>query len=80
METVIRLAPDVIIDDGEMAQSTEERRRHSEATLRLWHAAQAAAREDRVHTVPSEAFTVPGPRVVEVAATLAEWLHGVRVP
>jgi iron complex transport system substrate-binding protein len=80
METVIRLAPDVIIDDGEMAQTREERQRHSEATLRLWRAAPvAAARENRVHTVPSEAFTVPGPRVVEVAATLAQWLHGVRV-
>jgi iron complex transport system substrate-binding protein len=80
METVIRLAPDVIIDDGEMSDTTEDRRRRSAATLRLWKAAPVdAARGDRVYTVPSEAFTVPGPRVVEVAETLAMWLHGVTV-
>jgi len=80
METVIRLAPDVIIDDGEMSDTTEDRRRRSAATLELWKSAPVdAARGDRVHTVPSEAFTVPGPRVVEVAETLAAWLHGVSV-
>lgn len=78
METVIRLAPDVIIDDGEMGDTAEDRRRRSAATLKLWKSAPVdAARGDRVHTVPSEAFTVPGPRVVEVAETLAMWLHGV---
>lgn len=81
MESVIRLAPDVIIDDGEMGDSVEDRRRRSALALQLWQTAPVtAAREGRVHTVPSEAFTVPGPRVVQVAETIATWLHGARFP
>jgi hypothetical protein len=30
-----------------------------------------------VHAVVSDAFVVPGPRVVEVAETMAQWLHGI---
>ncbi len=78
MESVIRLAPDVIVDAGEMGDTPEDRQRRSEATLRLWKETRVGAgREGHVHAVISEAFTVPGPRVVEVAQTFAQWIHGV---
>jgi iron complex transport system substrate-binding protein len=80
METVIRLAPDVIIDDGEMGDTPEESRQKADAMVQLWRQSPVSAgREGRVYAVVSEAFTVPGPRVVEVAETVAMWLHGVSV-
>jgi iron complex transport system substrate-binding protein len=81
METVIRLAPDVIVDGGDMGDTPEDKRRRAESTLRIWSQSTVdAARAGRVHPVISDAFVVPGPRVTEVADTLAEWFHGVRLP
>jgi iron complex transport system substrate-binding protein len=79
METVIRLAPDVIVDAGDMGDTSEERRRRETATLALWsrQTMVAAVARHEVHVVTSDAFVVPGPRVVEVAETLAAWIHGV---
>jgi iron complex transport system substrate-binding protein len=78
METVLRVSPDVIIDGGNMGDTPEQREAVGAATLKLWKAQPlAAARAGRVHTVVSDAFVVPGPRVVEVAETMAAWLHGV---
>jgi iron complex transport system substrate-binding protein len=78
METVIRLAPDVIIDAGDMGDTPEERRSRQAATEALWKRQQlAAARGGRVHAVISDAFVVPGPRVVEATETMARWLHGI---
>jgi iron complex transport system substrate-binding protein len=79
METVIRLAPDVIVDAGDMGDTADERRRKEAATLELWRRQTmvAAAARHEVHVVMSDAFVVPGPRVVEVAETLAQWIHGV---
>jgi iron complex transport system substrate-binding protein len=81
METVIRLAPDVIVDAGDMGDTPADRLRREAATLRSWSAqtAVAAVRARAVHPVMSDAFVVPGPRVVEVADTLANWLHGVEI-
>jgi iron complex transport system substrate-binding protein len=76
MESVIRLDPDVIIDAGDMGETESEHRRREPTTLRLWRhqphvrAAQAGA----VHAVTSDAFVVPGPRVVDAAETIARWL------
>jgi iron complex transport system substrate-binding protein len=81
METVISLKPDVIIDVGEMgetSESSELRRRITEslwATQRLVSAVQTGS----VHAVVDEAFVVPGPRVIDVARTMAAWFHGVTV-
>ena len=79
METVIRLAPDVIVDAGDMGDTPADRSLRETATLGSWHAqtAVAAVREHGIHPVMSDAFVVPGPRVVDVAETLASWLHGV---
>ncbi len=77
METVIRLAPDVIVDAGDMGDTVEEHVRRQSITEGLWRRQTAveAARTGAVHAVTSDAFVVPGPRVVEAAETLASWLR-----
>jgi len=80
METVLHLAPDVIVDAGDMGDTPEEHIRRRPETERLWLQRRdlAAVQQKRVHAVTSDAFVVPGPRVVEAAETLGNWLHGVR--
>ena len=79
METVISLAPDVIVDVGEMGESPADSDRRRQITEALWHRQPLvkAVREGGVHAVNDEAFVVPGPRIVEVARAMARWLHGV---
>ena len=78
METVIRLAPDVIIDAGDMGDTPGDRRSRQVLTEGLWKQQRlAAAKSGRVHAVISDAFVVPGPRVVEATETMALWLHGI---
>lgn len=72
METVIRLQPDLIVDAGDMGETVEEHVRRQPITERLWR--QQANVDAAVHAVTSDAFVVPGPRVVEAAETLARWL------
>lgn len=81
METVIRLAPDVVVDAADMGEAPETRRRKQPETEAMWRreSAVAAVKANAIHVVTSDAFLVPGPRVVEVAETLASWLHGVQV-
>ena len=76
METVIRLAPDLIVDAGDMGDTVEEHVRRQPTTERLWRqqANVKAAQANGIHAVTSDAFVVPGPRVVEAAETLARWL------
>ena len=76
METVIRLEPDLIVDAGDMGETEEEHRRRQPVTERLWRQQThvKAARANGIHAVTSDAFVVPGPRVAEVAETLARWL------
>ncbi len=79
METVIRLEPDVIIDAGDMEDRPNERRAREPVTLGMWRRQQiAGTRAARVHVVLSDAFVIPGPRMIEAAQTMATWLHGVR--
>jgi iron complex transport system substrate-binding protein len=80
METVIRLAPDVVVDAADMGETSESRRRRQPETEAMWRreGAVAAVRANAIHVVTSDAFLVPGPRVVEVAETLASWLHGIQ--
>jgi iron complex transport system substrate-binding protein len=79
METVIGLAPDVIVDVGEMGESPEDSLRREQVTEALWRRQTlvTAARHGAVHAVNDEAFVVPGPRIVEVARAFARWFHGV---
>ena len=78
METVISLAPDVIIDVGEMGETPADSERRRKTTESLWSQQRlvAAVRSGNVHATNDEAFVVPGPRVVEVARTMAHWFHG----
>src|SRR6185295_15465049 len=80
METVIRLAPDVVVDAADMGDTPESRRRRQPETEAMWRRedAVAAVRANAVHVVTSDAFLTPGPRVVDVAETLASWLHGIQ--
>jgi iron complex transport system substrate-binding protein len=77
METVIRLDPDVIVDAGDMGDTVAEHVRRQPITEGLWRQQDAvrAARTGAVHAVTSDAFVVPGPRVVEAAESLAGWLR-----
>jgi iron complex transport system substrate-binding protein len=79
METVIRLDPDLIVDAGDMGETTAEHVRRQPITEGLWRQQTAvrAARSGDVHAVTSDAFVVPGPRIVEAAETLAGWLRAV---
>jgi iron complex transport system substrate-binding protein len=77
METVIRLDPDVIVDAGDMGDTVAEHERRQPVTEGLWRRQTllTAARTGAVHAVTSDAFVVPGPRVVEAAEILARWLQ-----
>lgn len=77
METVIRLSPDLIVDAGDMGDTVEEHLRREPATERLWRQQGhvKAAQGNGIHAVTSDAFVVPGPRVVEAAETLARWIN-----
>lgn len=79
METVISMAPDVVVDVGEMGESPADSDRRRQIAEDLWRGQTLvkAVGEGGVHAVHDEAFVVPGPRIVEVARALARWLHGV---
>jgi iron complex transport system substrate-binding protein len=79
METVISLAPDVIIDIGEMGESPSDSDRRRQSTESLWarQTLVKAVRDHAVYSVHDEAFVVPGPRIFQVARAMAKWLHGV---
>jgi ABC-type Fe3+-hydroxamate transport system substrate-binding protein len=81
METVIGLAPDVVVDVGEMGESPADSERRRGITEGLWQRQTLvkAVRDGHVHATNDEAFVVPGPRIVLVARQLAAWLHGVEV-
>jgi iron complex transport system substrate-binding protein len=77
MESVIRLEPDLIVDAGDIGETEADHRQRQPITERLWREQQThvkAARANGIRAVTSDAFVVPGPRVVEVAETLARWL------
>lgn len=82
LESILRLAPDVIVDAADdMGDAPEARGARRAQTERLWQAQPlVAASGSRVYVAATEAFVVPGPRVVEVARALAAWLHGARFP
>jgi len=82
METIIALAPDVLIDVGEMGESPADSARRRATTESLWARQRLvkAVRDGAVHVTTDDAFVVPGPRVIDVAERMATWFHGVRFP
>ena len=81
MESVIRLAPDVLIDVGEMGESPDDSDRRRATTERLWAREKLvkAVRDGGVHVSTDEAWVVPGPRMIDIAELMAEWFHGIRL-
>lgn len=82
METVISLAPDVIIDVGEMGTLPADSDRRLAITEGLWRKQTLvkAVRDGRVHATTDQAFVVAGPRIVEIAERMATWFHAVTLP
>ena len=77
LEDVLARNPEVIIDMGEMAETTGVTERQKQAVVALWGKVPSltAVREKRVHAVASDVFVVPGPRIVEAAKAFAAMLH-----
>lgn len=77
LEDILARRPEVIIDMGDMAETTgvtEERKR---SVVELWkrHPSIPAVRSGRVHAVASDIFVVPGPRAVNAAREFQRMLH-----
>ncbi len=77
MEAVLRLAPDVIVDMGDMAVTTGVTEEHKRSVVKLWESQQAirAVTKKKVFAVAADIFVVPGPRVVEAAEAFAAMLQ-----
>jgi iron complex transport system substrate-binding protein len=77
IEQVLARNPEVIVDMGEMAQTTGVTEQQKRAVVALWnrYPALAAVKQRRVFAVASDIFVVPGPRVVEAARAFAQMAH-----
>lgn len=73
LEQILRRQPDVIIDRSDMGGSPDA----SARLLQLWspYPRIPAVTQNRVFNVTSDAYFVPGPRVVDLARELAALLH-----
>lgn len=78
LETVMRLDPDVIIDAAAMADRIEETAALRERVLRPWLLRKdlKAVKRDGVYPVFTEAFTLPGPRMIETLDFIENALRG----
>jgi iron complex transport system substrate-binding protein len=77
IEEVLARRPEVIIDRGDMAETNRVTSEHEKAVVQLWSrwSILPAVQARRVHAVASDAFVIPGPRVVEAARALARMIH-----
>jgi iron complex transport system substrate-binding protein len=82
METIISLAPEVLVDIGEMGESPADSDRRRAVTAALWQRQSLvkAVRDGNVQIMTDDAFVVPGPRMVDIAERMAAWFHGVNFP
>jgi iron complex transport system substrate-binding protein len=78
LETVLRENPDVILDLSGEQKSEAERQAARGASLSLWqqNGELTAVRNGHVYVGTSNAMLVPGPRTVEAAQILFDYLHG----
>ena len=69
--------PAVIVDMGDMSDTVGVTEEHKRLVIALWNRIPtlAAVKQHRVYAVASDAFVVPGPRVIEAAKAFAELLH-----
>lgn len=77
IEELLARNPDVIVDMGDMAQTEDVTDAQRKAVIQLWsrYRALKAVRENRVFAVASDAYVVPGPRMVDAARAFARMLH-----
>jgi ABC-type Fe3+-hydroxamate transport system substrate-binding protein len=77
LEELLARNPEVIVDMGEMAQTTGVTEQDKRAVVALWSRfpTLAAVRQKHVFAVASDIFVVPGPRVVEAAREFARMFH-----
>jgi iron complex transport system substrate-binding protein len=77
LEEVMARNPEVIVDMGDMSDTVGVTEEHKRAVIALWNRIPtlAAVKQHRVFAVASDAFVVPGPRVIEGAKAFAELLH-----
>jgi len=77
LEDVLSRNPDVIIDMGDMSETTGVTDSHKRAVVDLWkrYPTLAAVKNGRVFAVAADIFVVPGPRAVEAAAEFDRMLQ-----
>ncbi len=73
LEAMIGLNPDVLVDMGEMAETTGVTDERKAAVVALWR--KRTKLKSRVYAVASDIYVVPGPRVAEAAEAFAQMLH-----
>jgi iron complex transport system substrate-binding protein len=78
LETVLRENPGVILDLSGTQESEAQRQAARAATLALWrqNSELTAVRSGHVYVGTSNALLVPGPRTVEAAQRLFDYMHG----
>lgn len=78
LEGVLRLNPDVIVDMGDMAETTGVSEAHKRAVVGLWNGQRSlkAVQQRRVYAVAADIFVIPGPRVAEAAEAFQSMLFG----
>lgn len=77
MEELLARNPDVIVDMGDMAQTTGVTEAQKKAVLNLWSYRRPlkAVRTNKVFVVASDIYVVPGPRMVDAVRAFAQMLH-----
>jgi len=77
LEAMLGLNPDVLVDMGEMAETTGVTDERKRSVVELWnsHPALRAVQLKRVFAVASDIFVVPGPRIAEAAEAFEKMLH-----
>jgi ABC-type Fe3+-hydroxamate transport system substrate-binding protein len=79
MEELLARNPEVIIDMGDMSETTRVTEEQKRAAAALWvqYPSLKAVRGRAVHAVSSDIYVVPGPRLVDAAKAFAHILHPV---
>jgi ABC-type Fe3+-hydroxamate transport system substrate-binding protein len=77
LEEVIARNPEVILDFGDMADTSSVTEEHKRAVVNLWQRASSvqAVRNRRVYPVAADIFVVPGPRAADAAREIFTRLH-----
>jgi iron complex transport system substrate-binding protein len=73
LEHILTRNPEVIVDMGEMAETTGVTQERKQAVVQLWKKYPSIT--GRVYAAASDIFVVAGPRVVDAAREFAKMLH-----